>query len=97
MQVDITNILEFGPVHVDSVNLIEMLQEVWMDKNFPDRPFQSHIDIYNSNGSQNYVMRCKELSHPFKMGKYDEYAVELTAQQTSEYKVIRDMHNIFYN
>lgn len=96
MQVDITNVVEIAPVYADSVNLIEMLQKAWMDKNFPDRPFYSHIDIYNPNGNSNYVMQCRKATFPFEVGKYDEYTIELTAQQTAEYKIIRKMHNIFY-
>lgn len=96
MKSNITNLIHINEIYVYNIDLVEHLEKVWLDKNFPDRPFNSHIDIYNPNGNNNYVMRCKNHVIPFVIGEYDECVVELSEQQTKEYKTFRDLHDIFY-
>lgn len=96
MQIDISSIINNDPVYVNSIELLELLETLWLNKNFPDRPGNSSIDIYNPRCNNNYVLRGQVHTIPFVIGKYEEKVIELTEQQTAEYKVISDMFDIFY-
>lgn len=93
MKTDISRLIHLENLYVYSIDLVEHLEHVWLDKNFPDRPPRNRIDLH-SDGT--CVMECERLAQPIKMGNYDKYTIKLTDQQTKEYKTLRHMHDMFY-